>query len=654
MERKKRVKRHAPLRQNHVNSKKSYRGYFIVLFLCFGAAIALFTSIVNYNLDVKNIKQKLEQEAQGELLRKRAELTSFTQMLEGYVTSLRNSDLLHDFIREPSQKSRDIVNSLFLAATNTNQAIMQLRYLDEKGHEKIRVDWHSGQQWPVIVGEDKLQDKSHRYYFVEASQVPANTFWYSRLDLNIENKKIEIPHKPVLRVASPVYVDQEFKGIVIINVHTKGFLARFQESSFFHICLVDGEGDFLVHFNKKYSWSRYLQTGHRLADEYPIQSATVLGNSLQGQLLVLGNLYAASMAPHLQKDQAHILFIAKKHAVQLLKHERKKATFLIVSTIFLLSVPLSLFISRIPAKLNEQIVRQNAILHEHMQLIDQNIITCSTDKAGTITEVSAAFAQVSGFTKDELVGARHTVTRHPDMADNFFTSMWTTIESGQTWFGEIKNVRKDGSHYWGEAKIFPKYDAMGSVQGYTAIYHDITDKKRIEELSITDELTGLYNRRFFNEIFEKEVRRSMRDKKMLTFAMLDVDHFKQYNDHYGHQKGDEVLAAIGQTLKRKLSRSSDFCFRLGGEEFGLLFSDLDSGQGLCHGETIRLAIENLAFEHQWSSVAEVVTISMGLLTITPGPGTTMATIYKQADQALYKAKKEGRNRIIADVLGGSI
>lgn len=630
--------------------KESYRRYFILLFLAFGAVIALCTSIVNYNLDIKNVQHELQKEAQSELLRKRAELDSFTHMLEGYVLSLRNSDLLHEFIRHPSLKNLQVANSLFYAVAHTNPSFMQIRYLDETGLEKIRVDWHVGQQRPVRVEGEALQDKSSRYYFSEASQVPPNTFWYSKLDLNVENNKIEKPYKPVLRIASPVYVDQKFKGIVIINIHVQAFLRHFQESLLFNICLVDGEGDFLVHYKENLSWSRYLQTGHRLVDEYPLRSAAVLAASAEGKLLVLDDLYAGSLATSLRQDQAHILFTPQKQAVDILQHERQQATLIIVGTIFLLSIPLSLIISRIPAKLNNKISRQHKLLQKQMELIDQNIITASTDKAGVITEVSSAFARVSGYSKDELVGVKQSLVRHPDMTDEFFHEMWSSIKSGKSWYGNIKNRAKDGHHYWTETNIFPQYDSAGEVTGYSAIYNDITDKKRIEELSITDELTGLYNRRFFNEISSKEVGRALRDQKILTFAMLDVDHFKQYNDHYGHQKGDEVLEAIGQTLKNKMSRSSDFAFRLGGEEFGLLFSDLDADQGLKYAETIRLAIENLGFEHLWSSAAQVVTISMGLLTISVRPGTTIDSIYQKADETLYLAKKEGRNRVVHRVV----
>ncbi len=257
---------------------------------------------------------------------------------------------------------------------------------------------------------------------------------------------------------------------------------------------------------------------------------------------------------------------------------------------------------------------------------------------------------MSGFSKEELIGRKPRILQHPEIVKDIKQEVRQTIQAGRTWVGEFHNRTKSGDSYWVEATIFPNYDEQKNIEGYTAIYQDTTDKKRIERLSVTDALTGLYNRRFFNETLEKELGRATRDNKMLGFAMADVDFFKQYNDHYGHQKGDEVLKAISQTLQRRMSRSSDFCFRLGGEEFGIIFSDLSPNQALGFAETIRASIEALAIEHRWGCEENVITASFGLLCISPAPGITVDTIYRKADQALYSAKQEGRNRIFFDRL----
>lgn len=629
-------------------STKSYRLYFSLLFLIFGVIIALLTSIVNYNLDVRNIKTELSNKAGSELVRKRSELTSFTTRLERYVSSLRNNSALHTYILEPNEINRNIVNQLFYTISSTDPSLMQVRFIDAHGMEKIRIDWDIGKQWPDIIGKNDLQNKAQRYYFIEASQIPVNSFWYSKLDLNVEHKKIEIPYKPVLRIASPVYVEQQFEGVVIINIHARGFLQKFKESPFFNVALVDHEGHYLLHYQDEFSWSRYLQTEHTLTDDYPDNVYTILHASSEDGLISLPSLYAAPLAPLLEKDRAHLLLFPKKQTVQGMKSERRKAMFLIIGTILLFTIPLAILISRIPARLNQKISKQNIILQEYIELIDHNILTTTIDTKGLFAEISTAFCRASAFSKKELIGKNFAVIQHPDMAEDVKENLLDTIKNGKTWHGEMHNRTKNGASYWTETTVLPNFDEQKNGSGYTFILQDITDKKHIEKLSITDPLTGLYNRRSFNETLEQELRRTMRDNKMLCFAMLDIDFFKQYNDHYGHQKGDEVLMAIGQTLQQTLSRSSDFCFRLGGEEFGIVFSDLSTEQAQVFTEKVRAALEGLAIEHRWGCAVDVVTASFGLLLITPAPGITVDTIYKKADQALYSAKKQGRNRIFSD------
>jgi len=610
----------------------------------------LLTSLINYNLDVRSIQRELTEKANQELFRKRNELISFASLLERTVFSLRSSKALREYIRQPNEINRSIANQLFYSVSNTNPSLMQVRYLDNKGMESIRIDWVAGKQTPDIVTVENLQDKSHRYYFLESAQVPANSFWYSRLDLNVEHKKIEIPYKPVLRIASPVYINQQFSGVVLVNVHAKEFLENFKESTTFNIALVDHEGQYLTHYQEDSSWSRYLQTGHTLQDDYPNAVTRILHDTPGSTVDFVDPVYVASLGDLLVKDQAHLLLSPKTQALIGMKAERRKATFLVIGIILLLSVPLSIAISRIPTKLNEKISRQNKKLQGYVTIIDQNIVTATTDTTGTIVEVSTAFSRVTGYSKEEVIGQEPGVLNHPEGSVVSQDVIFQKIQAEQVWKGEFYNITKTGDAFWLEAIIFPKIDKTKEITGYTAIYQDITDKKRIEQLSITDALTGLYNRRFFDETIKKEMGRAMRDNKQLAFAMLDIDFFKQYNDHYGHQKGDEVLSAIGQLLQQRLTRSSDFCFRLGGEEFGLLFSGLSSEEALDFTEKVRTCIVELAMEHQWGCEEKVITASFGLLSIFPAPGTTVDTVYKRADQALYRAKSEGRNRIFFDLL----
>ncbi|MBV5278652.1 MAG: PAS domain S-box protein, partial [Campylobacteraceae bacterium] len=183
-------------------------------------------------------------------------------------------------------------------------------------------------------------------------------------------------------------------------------------------------------------------------------------------------------------------------------------------------------------------------LNDYIKLVDEQIITSTTDLDGNITYVSKAFENISKYSKDELLGQNHRIIRHPDMPSNIYKELWETIANGEIWQGEIHNKAKDGSSYWVYASISPIYNEENQKIGYTAIRQDITNKKMIEELSITDWMTGLYNRRHFNELSQRLINMASRDNKTIGFLILDVDYFKQYNDTYGHMQGDEVLVKI--------------------------------------------------------------------------------------------------------------
>jgi diguanylate cyclase (GGDEF)-like protein/PAS domain S-box-containing protein len=285
-------------------------------------------------------------------------------------------------------------------------------------------------------------------------------------------------------------------------------------------------------------------------------------------------------------------------------------------------------------------------IDHYVDLMDQNIISSSTDLDGTIINVSQAFCDVSGFTKDELIGKKHNIVKHPDMEKELYDVLWSTITQGDVWHGEIKNRKKDGTYYWAMLSIFPDFDENNQKIGYTAIRHDTTDKKRVEEISIKDDLTKLYNRRYFNEIVPQEINRAKRNNYHLAFIMLDVDHFKLYNDTYGHQKGDNVLEKIGEVLNTSTKRAGDYAFRLGGEEFGILFSVNSSQEVLVFANTIKEAIKALKIEHIHNSAMNLVTASLGLVYINYLENIDINSLYKNADDALYNAKENGRNCVV--------
>ncbi|WP_122893767.1 diguanylate cyclase [Arcobacter peruensis] len=293
-------------------------------------------------------------------------------------------------------------------------------------------------------------------------------------------------------------------------------------------------------------------------------------------------------------------------------------------------------------------IEQREELDTFNKIFDDNIISSSTNTKGIITSVSSAFSKISGYKKSELVGKSHSIVRHPDMPSSVYKDLWGTINLNNTWKGEIKNLRKDGSSYWVSAVIEPIFDKQKNKIGYSAVRQDITDKKRIYELSITDGLTSLYNRRYFNDIAKAIFDKTVRSNKVFGFMILDIDYFKKYNDTYGHQEGDNVLIALSMSLKDTFKRSDDLIFRLGGEEFGVLINAKIQEDILELANLAKSNIEELEIKHKENPPLGIVTASFGLIIIEGkdiDSDHKLDFIYKEADNKLYEAKADGRNNI---------
>ena len=297
--------------------------------------------------------------------------------------------------------------------------------------------------------------------------------------------------------------------------------------------------------------------------------------------------------------------------------------------------------------LNKTLENKNMVekkLQDYINIVNQNVIISSTNIQGVITEVSEAFCEISGYKKDELIGKSHNIVRHPNTPTSFYKEMWNTLLSKKEWRGEIKNLAKNGDIYWTYAIITPILK-NNEIIGFTSIKSDITNKKHIEELSITDELTKIYNRRFFNIKIEEEINRAKRDKKELCLIILDIDFFKQYNDTYGHQEGDIVIKSVANVLKRKTNRADDFAFRVGGEEF-VIITHIEKDKVLNYANSIKDDIENLKIEHSGNKASKYVTISLGVVCKNAIEINSSEELYKEADDNLYEAKRSGRNCVV--------
>jgi diguanylate cyclase (GGDEF)-like protein len=163
--------------------------------------------------------------------------------------------------------------------------------------------------------------------------------------------------------------------------------------------------------------------------------------------------------------------------------------------------------------------------------------------------------------------------------------------------------------------------------------------------TFSDGLTGIANRRLFDLAMEKELRRAKRSATALSMLMIDIDFFKAYNDHYGHQQGDDTLIKVAGALAASLQRPLDLIARYGGEEFAVILPEMDAAGAVMVAQALRLKIAQLAIPHAAAGGPPHVTISVGVATQAPPQPMEVAALIGAADRALYTAKRSGRDRV---------
>jgi diguanylate cyclase (GGDEF)-like protein/PAS domain S-box-containing protein len=258
---------------------------------------------------------------------------------------------------------------------------------------------------------------------------------------------------------------------------------------------------------------------------------------------------------------------------------------------------------------------------------------------------SQRYCELTGYTEAELKQKSFTDLAGPELTVEKIQAVVSQVLSGQAWIGDIQGRAKDGRIYWVELTLSPQKSLLGEIDNVLATRIDITDKKRVEELSIKDELTKLYNRRYLNDMFTSEMRRLQRSNSTVALALFDLDHFKLINDNYGHEQGDLVLRAVSELAGEYFNRADDFIFRLGGEEFLIMANGVSKAELELHLNRFLAGLMALNIENKGTE--------FGCLTLSVGAGIWPASnvndftdVYSALDEALYRAKSQGRNQLV--------
>ena len=329
--------------------------------------------------------------------------------------------------------------------------------------------------------------------------------------------------------------------------------------------------------------------------------------------------------------------------------------------VFLLTVMVALFL------FYRQYEARTTELVNYVKAIDLHVMVSKSDRKGLIHGGNRAFFESNGYSPEELVGQHYSKLSTEFHTPEARVAAWAQLGRGEPWKGTLRNSKKTGEDYWVSVTIVPFPDVWGRANYFISLMTDVTEtielaaavsqERRLrEELSNlnqqlattanTDPLTGLPNRRAFDLFMDQAQTISAEDGRPLSLLLLDIDHFKQINDTYGHHAGDEVLATLARRWQREL-RKSDMVARIGGEEFCVVLPRTPAAHAVRIAEKLRNITAALPVELDPDSERSreiSVTVSIGVGTAPEPSRVAPAALMMITDEAVYAAKAAGRNR----------
>ncbi|HXX10315.1 MAG TPA: diguanylate cyclase [Burkholderiales bacterium] len=278
--------------------------------------------------------------------------------------------------------------------------------------------------------------------------------------------------------------------------------------------------------------------------------------------------------------------------------------------------------------------------------------------------VNPAFERLTGYRAEEVVGKNCRFLQRDDTHQDGLDELRLALKSGESCVVTVRNYRKDGSPFWNELSVAPIVERAGQIKHFVGNLSDVTNrvlaeqhliekhqrlektKRMLQGLALKDALTGLYNRRYFSEQVEREWNRARREQLPVSLFMIDIDHFKRFNDSFGHLCGDRCICAVADAVQRCFARGSDLVARYGGEEFVVLATGVERRHARERAELLRRAISTLTIDGAARSGGKMITVSVGVATAVPDDRILPEDLLLAADRSLYQAKRLGRDRVV--------
>ena len=444
------------------------------LFFIFGFIIILINFFVSYYQIGKEIEKDFIDSSKKILLFDELIIKSRIEHYEKEIKVLSNSAFTKNFVRGYIKGNTDLIqtnNTYLMDLAKAHTDMMQIRYLCNEGREIVRIDRKTAGKEPFLVSSDELQNKKDRYYFQEISQMNEGEVWYSDIDLNIEHGKIQVPYQPTLRIGMPVFVKGKRQGMMIVNIFMENILKQLLVTKNYQVYLTDKEGNFLLHPNSEYNWSKNLGKKHTLVDEFPdlefevIREGFTQNRETFSKKLTLGKSTEYYLTAKLNNQHIH-----EK------KEELIRKFSLIAFVVMIITFPFALIIMHNVEHLSARLA---AIIDS---LGDGIFILNNQEKASYINNRTS---QLLGYSAYEILGHKtHKLFQHGDADGRYIKEENCPIHNvnqtkQQFHCDDNTFVTKGGERINIEYTTTPFF-VNNKFEGSITLFRDITHRKIVE------------------------------------------------------------------------------------------------------------------------------------------------------------------------------
>lgn len=586
--------------------------------------------------------------------------------------TLARDPLLQQYIDNDMQKHRKELSHLLQIHAEGYRRYDHIRLLNVKGQEISRIHYQNGRS--IVIPHEKLQDKSQRYYFIEANKLKKKEIYVSPIDLNMEYGRIETPYKPTIRFTTPLFSSNgQRQGMLILNYHGDILLQAFHndmsKDPLHQAMLLDCEGYWISSPQREQEWGYVLGKAEmRFSAKYPSAWNHIKRNR-KGEfndnngMLLFTTIYplqralatngATTTLPDVVNEQLQDYYwkivlhipIDSLYATSFIHNGHGK--ILLIAVYFLLAL-LTFLISLFTLQARHRRQQERNITSEIEDLY--NLAPCgyhSLDTNGQIIKINQTELDWLGYSTDELVGRKKYIDLLTPTSQEVFRNRFPEfLHQGAVHDVELEVTRKDGSLLPIMVSATAVRDCDNNIVMSRSTVFDMTERKQLEQRlrqqATTDFLTGLNNRRNFYKLAGAELARTKRHDMPLSLLIMDIDHFKAINDTHGHDSGDMALQTFSSICRDEL-REIDIFGRLGGEEFAAMLPDTSGDRAIEVAYRLCKAISSNPIPVSSTSSIEM-TVSIGVTTHYPSDHD-IQDMLKRADTALYTAKKNGRNQV---------